>query len=112
MLPSMKQSIMKLVTPDVRRGHESMKQYAERIARACRTIETAEREPNLKILAKAAGLSPFHFHRVFTKAVGLTPKAYAHAHRAERMRQTLPRRGSVTEAIYEAGYNSNSRFYE
>lgn len=98
MLPSMNESIMK--------------RYAERIARACRTIETAEKEPNLKILARAAGLSPFHFHRVFTKAVGLTPKAYAHARRAERMRQTLPRRGSVTEAIYEAGYNSNSRFYE
>jgi len=89
-------------------------QYAARVARACRTIETAEEEPNLKRLAKAVGMSPFHFHRVFTKTVGLTPKAYATAHRAERMRKTLARSHAcgITEAIYEAGYNSNSRFYE
>ena len=93
-------------------GPALVEQNAARVARACRTIETAEVEPNLKMLAKAVGMSPFHFHRVFTKTVGLTPKAYATAHRAERMRKTLPQRGSVTEAIYEAGYNSNSRFYE
>jgi AraC family transcriptional regulator of adaptative response/methylated-DNA-[protein]-cysteine methyltransferase len=93
-------------------GPALAEQYTAHVARACRTIETAEEEPNLKMLAKAVGMSPFHFHRIFKKTVGLTPKAYAIAHRAERMRKTLPRRGSVTEAIYEAGYNSNSRFYE
>ena len=58
-----------------------------------------------------AGLSRFHFHRVFAKLTGQTPKAYALAHRAERMRRALPKRGTVTEAIYEAGFNSNGRFY-
>lgn len=88
------------------------KQYAATIARACRTIEAAEETPDLQSLADSAGMSRFHFHRVFTKMVGLTPKAYAGAQRAERVREALSRRGTVTEAIYEAGYNSNSRFYE
>jgi AraC family transcriptional regulator of adaptative response/methylated-DNA-[protein]-cysteine methyltransferase len=82
------------------------------VERACRIIESSEAAPKLAALAKSVGMSSFHFHRVFTKTVGLTPKAYADAHRAERMREALPRRGSVTEAMYESGYNSSSRFYE
>jgi AraC family transcriptional regulator, regulatory protein of adaptative response / methylated-DNA-[protein]-cysteine methyltransferase len=85
--------------------------HASTVAAACRTIEATEELPSLEVLAKAAGLSRFHFHRVFTRIAGLTPKAYALAHRAERMRQALLKRNSVTEAIYEAGFNSNSRFY-
>jgi AraC family transcriptional regulator of adaptative response/methylated-DNA-[protein]-cysteine methyltransferase len=81
------------------------------IARACRTIKTAEVEPDLETLAKAAGLSRFHFHRLFRQVVGVTPKAYAKAHRADRLRAELSRRRTVTEAIYNAGFNSNSRFY-
>ncbi len=86
-------------------------QHAALVAQACRTIETAEVAPNLDALAQAAGLSRFHFHRVFTRITGLTPKAYALAQRAARMRKTLTRSNTVTDAIYEAGYNSNSRFY-
>lgn len=92
-------------------GPALTEQHATTMAAACRAIETAEASPNLDALAKAAGMSRFHFHRVFTKIAGLTPKAYAVAHRAERMRKTLPKRNTVTEAIYEAGFNSNSRFY-
>src|SRR5204863_135155 len=55
---------------------------AEAVARACRLIETAEEVPSLDALADAAGLSRFHFHRVFKTTTGLTPKAYAAAHRA------------------------------
>ena len=54
---------------------------------------------------------PTHFHRVFKAITGLTPKEYAAAHRAKRVRSTLGTRGTVTEAIYDAGYNSNGRFY-
>ena len=82
------------------------------VERACRIIESSEAAPKLTALAKSVSMSSFHFHRVFTKTVGLTPKAYADAHRAERMREALPRRESVTEAMYESGYNSSSRFYE
>ena len=65
------------------------------------------------IWSRQAGLSPFHFHRVFKAATGLTPKAYADAHRANAVRTSLARgSSSVTEAIFDAGFNANSRFYE
>lgn len=85
--------------------------YAEKMAAACRAIEQADEIPNLDALAKSAGISRFHFHRLFTRIIGITPKAYAKAKRAERVRQELPRSSSVTDAIYESGYNSNGRFY-
>lgn len=87
--------------------------HAALVAQACRRIEAAEQPPSLENLAKEAGLSPFHFHRVFKAAIGLTPKAYAIAHRAQSVRATLARgTSSVTEAIFDAGFNANSRFYE
>ena len=86
-------------------------QRASAVARACRLIERTETLPSLDALADAAGMSRFHFHRVFKAVTGLTPRAYAAAHRANRVREELGRRPSVTEAIYEAGYNSNGRFY-
>lgn len=85
--------------------------HAEAVAKACRIIEEAEEYPNLDELAKALKMSPFYFHRLFKKVSGLTPKEYANAHRVERMKKALPNRETVTEAIYEAGFNSNGRFY-
>jgi AraC family transcriptional regulator, regulatory protein of adaptative response / methylated-DNA-[protein]-cysteine methyltransferase len=88
-------------------------QHAATIAEACRRIEKSEELPRLDTLAQAAGLSVFHFHRLFKAMTGLTPKAYGAAHRAKRVRDQLSEgKSSVTEAIYEAGFNSNSRFYE
>lgn len=82
------------------------------IAEACRTIEAAEDEPSLDALARQAGLSPAHFQRVFKAATGLTPRGYAAALRAARVRDALKGGDrSVTEAMYEAGYNSSGRFY-
>ncbi|MEO6181940.1 MAG: bifunctional DNA-binding transcriptional regulator/O6-methylguanine-DNA methyltransferase Ada [Verrucomicrobiota bacterium] len=92
-------------------GPSLTEQYTSTVAGACHTIETADELPSLDVMAKAAGMSRFHFHRVFKKIAGLTPKAYATAHRAERMRAELPKRNTVTEAIYGAGFNSNGRFY-
>jgi methylphosphotriester-DNA--protein-cysteine methyltransferase len=80
-------------------------QYATTVTRACRIITTAEEAPKLDVLARLVGMSPFHFHRMFKRMVGLTPKAYASAHRAERMRKELPRHNSVTEAIYNLVLN-------
>jgi AraC family transcriptional regulator of adaptative response/methylated-DNA-[protein]-cysteine methyltransferase len=85
--------------------------HAKIVTRACRIIETAGVTPKLDDLAHAVGMSPFHFQRVFTKTTGLSPKAYATAHRAKKVRAALPRSESVTGAIYAAGYNSNGRFY-
>ncbi|WP_420960488.1 bifunctional DNA-binding transcriptional regulator/O6-methylguanine-DNA methyltransferase Ada [Brucella sp. IR073] len=87
--------------------------HAAIIAEACRRIEAAEELPVLDALADAAGMSPFHFHRLFKSITGLTPKAYGAAHRARRVRDELTAsKGSVTQAIYDAGFNSSSRFYE
>jgi len=70
------------------------------------------RRPSLAYLAGQAGLSPYHFHRVFKAVTGLTPKGYAMAQRTRKVRDHLQRSNSVTEAIYESGFNSSSRFYE
>lgn len=87
-------------------------QHAEKISQACRLIEQAETPFTLDALAAELNLSTFHFHRLFKSITGLTPKAYASATRSARIRQQLVEKGSVTEAIFEAGYNSNGRFYE
>ena len=86
--------------------------YAVIIAKACRLIEQSEELPSLTALANAVELSPGYFHRLFKARTGLTPKAYAGAHQANRVREKLGRSSTVTEAIYDAGFNSNGRFYE
>jgi AraC family transcriptional regulator of adaptative response/methylated-DNA-[protein]-cysteine methyltransferase len=86
-------------------------QHAATIAAACRCIEQSEETPSLAQLANHVGLSPYHFHRLFKAITGLTPKKYAAAHRAKRVRGTLSTSATVTEALYDAGYNSNGRFY-
>lgn len=86
-------------------------EHADRVAKACRMIEEAEEPPTLDALATAVGLSPYHFHRIFKSITGVTPKAYALAHRQKRVRDNLKRSESVTEAIHEAGFNSSGRFY-
>jgi AraC family transcriptional regulator of adaptative response/methylated-DNA-[protein]-cysteine methyltransferase len=85
--------------------------HAVAVRDACRLIEEAGEVPSLAELAQAAGLSRFHFHRVFKAITGLTPKAYAEAHRGRRLREELASRDTVTAALYGAGFNSNSRFY-
>ncbi len=82
------------------------------VTAACRLIEAAEEPPPLTELAAAAGLSPHHFHRMFKRVAGVTPKAYAAAHRAGRVAAGLRTAETVTGAIYDAGFNSASRFYE
>jgi AraC family transcriptional regulator, regulatory protein of adaptative response / methylated-DNA-[protein]-cysteine methyltransferase len=88
-------------------------QHAAKVAEICRFIETADHVPTLAELATRAGMSAYHFHRVFKAVSGVTPGAYARSARANRVRDELGRgEQSVTEAIYGAGFNSNSRFYE
>lgn len=104
--------------------------YADLVAQACAIIEQAESSASLQQLADGVGLSSYHFHRIFKQQTGLTPKAYGQAKRAEKLRQQLqyqlsekqllPKQSahkavtevSITRAIYQAGYNSNSQFYE
>jgi AraC family transcriptional regulator of adaptative response/methylated-DNA-[protein]-cysteine methyltransferase len=74
-------------------------------------IETRGSTPPLAALARRARLSPSHFHRTFKALTGVTPSGYAQALRADRVREELGRRGSVTEAIFQSGFNSSARFY-
>lgn len=82
------------------------------VAKACRIIEESEEEPSLEELADAVGRSSSYFHRMFKATTGLTPKNYAVADRSKKVRKGLATGNSVTEAIYEAGFNSSGRFYE
>ena len=81
------------------------------IKRACDLIDSAEVAPSLEQLADQVGLSPYHFHRLFKAHTGLTPKGYANAQRAARVRSQLQQGETVTNALYEAGFNSSGRFY-
>ena len=81
------------------------------VAAACRQMEAADEPPSLDQLAGAAKLSPYHFHRLFRRISGVTPKAYAAAARGKRVLDSLATAENVTAAIYESGFNSAGRFY-
>lgn len=85
--------------------------HAKAVARACRLIDGSEEMPDFDALARAVGMSRYHFQRVFKAVTGLTPRVYAQAGRAARVREQLGKGGSVTAAIYDAGFNSSGRFY-
>lgn len=85
---------------------------AAAVAEACRALEAAETPPALADLAHGAGLSPYHFHRIFKAHTGLTPKAYGEAARARRASALLATEGEVAAAAFGAGFQSLSRFYD
>lgn len=82
------------------------------VRQACQTIERSATPPSLAQLAQQAGMSPYHFQRIFKTVAGLSPKAYHKALQARRVTASLQSAPSVTAAIYEAGFNSSGRFYE
>ncbi len=86
--------------------------HSRLVAAACRQIEASDELPELSELAERAGLSPWHFHRVFKAVTGVTPRSYASARRAEKVREQLHQGKSVTETLYASGFNSSGRFYE
>jgi AraC family transcriptional regulator of adaptative response/methylated-DNA-[protein]-cysteine methyltransferase len=88
--------------------------HALKVVEACRRLERADEIPPLAELARAAGLSAWHFHRLFMATTGVTPAEYAAAQRTRRVRDQLPasQSKSVTDAIYASGFNSSGRFYE
>jgi len=84
----------------------------QKIVQICRHIEESAIPPKLNELAAMAHLSEYHFHRLFKKMVGVTPKQYAATQRARRFRTHLLEENSVTEAIYSAGFSSSSGAYD
>ena len=97
--------------PCLRCKPDEVSRDAAAVERALRVIDRAEEAPALEALARAAGYSPFHFHRIFKRATGLTPAGYARARRARMMTDSLDTNGRVTDAIYDAGYSGPGRFY-
>lgn len=85
--------------------------HSATVAMLCRMIEQSERAPGLAALAIASGLSRYHLQRVFKAHLGVSPKAYAAAHRAKLVRRAMAQAGSVTEAIFAAGFSESGRFY-
>lgn len=88
---------------------------AQAVAAAAEMIAGALAEgapaPGLDALAARAGYAPHHFHRLFRKALGVTPRAYAAALRARQAEAALAEGASVTAAAQAAGYGAPSRFY-
>ena len=93
-------------------GASMQERRAEAISKACALIEAVEEKPDFDEVAKAAGMSRHHFHRIFKQTTGVTPGAYFKARRRARALEELSRTRTVTDAIYGAGYSSSSRFYE
>jgi len=81
------------------------------VTKICRYIDAGTGTPTLAQLSQRAGMSAYHFHRVFKSVTGLSPRSYVLARRAQRLSGELRRGGSVTRAILDAGYNSGGHFY-
>lgn len=86
--------------------------YQEKISQACRYIEQSTTTVSLTEVAKFVGISSYHFHRLFKAQTGLTPKTYADGFRHGKLQQQLQKSPRITDAIYDAGFSSDSRFYE
>ena len=86
--------------------------HARMVADLCHFIDETDGTPSLAELAHRAGLSVWHVSRVFKAVTGLSPAAYVAGRRTQRVRSSLHKRVSVTEAIFDAGFNASSRFYE
>lgn len=97
------------------RPTESVRTQLDVVAEACRIIEARSDEPGggptLAELGRLVGWSPFHLQRTFRRIVGVTPRQYAENQRVARVRSRLREAGSVTDALYEAGWGSSAAFY-
>lgn len=82
------------------------------VLQACQAIENSTTSLSLEQLAQQAQISRYHFHRIFKSVTGLTPKAFQQAVQAKRIATSLQSAPSITDAIYDAGFNSAGRFYD
>jgi len=97
--------------PCLRCRPDDVSRDEQAIARAVSLIEASDAPPRLDALAQAVGYAPHHFQRLFTRAIGVSPAAYARGLRAQRLADSLDGKGRITDAIYDAGYEAPSRAY-
>ncbi len=84
----------------------------QKIIHSCRVLEESGTSLKLEELAAQVNLSPYHFHRLFKKIVGVTPKQYASRNQSRRFQSSLKTSPSITDAIYSAGYGSSGGAYD
>jgi len=94
------------------RAQNAAEQQSALIQQACALIEAAATPPRLPELAAAVGLSPYHFQRLFKRVVGISPRQYAATRQQQRLRDELRQEERVTEAMYNAGFESSSSLYQ
>jgi AraC family transcriptional regulator of adaptative response/methylated-DNA-[protein]-cysteine methyltransferase len=83
------------------------------VERACRVLDAdPQQRVTLAQLSGAVHVSPFHLQRLFTRVVGVSPRQYQAARRAETLRDGLRRGENVTQAMHAAGFSSVSRMYD
>ncbi|MDF1781243.1 MAG: bifunctional DNA-binding transcriptional regulator/O6-methylguanine-DNA methyltransferase Ada [Alcanivoracaceae bacterium] len=75
------------------------------------TLDDQQKAPTLEMLADRANLSRHHLHRLFKSVTGVTAKQYADAYRKMRVQRDLTRKASVTQTMYDSGFNSSGHFY-
>jgi AraC family transcriptional regulator, regulatory protein of adaptative response / methylated-DNA-[protein]-cysteine methyltransferase len=93
-------------------GHSKRQLQTKAILQACRVIEASQERISLSALAEQMGLSAHHFHRMFKDVTGVTPRDYFKARQIAQIGQSVQSTATVTQAIYESGFNSSGRFYE
>jgi AraC-like DNA-binding protein len=75
-----------------------------------RLCDELEEAPDLRALARLAGLSPHHLLRVFRRAFGETPHEYVTRVRLDRAKAALRKGKSVTDACFDVGFSSLGSF--
>lgn len=97
--------------PCLRCSPDEVSRDERAVLMAIEAIKAAGQTLALADLAEQCGYSPTHFQRVFARATGLSPAAYARALQKERMAEVLTGAERVTDAVYDAGFSGPSRFY-
>src|SRR5262245_39108896 len=96
------------------RNNQVVDPQLEMVQRACRLLDASSEGDTLKLaeLASQVGVSAFHLQRTFKRVMGISPRQYATARRFGNFKQLVREGESVTNALYDSGFNSSSRVYE